>query len=107
MNKKVLLYITGNYIEYPVINHNFKEYMRITESLFCTAETNTTLQIDNTSINFYKDIKWLPMYHFLSKHWTINVFDVIDGDTVLKTHLSVALSEKMIQKNKILLLSQF
>ena len=26
MNNKVLLYNTGNYIQYPVINHNGKEY---------------------------------------------------------------------------------
>ena len=26
INNKVLLYNTGNYIEYPVINHNGKEY---------------------------------------------------------------------------------
>ena len=26
INKKVLLYSTGNYIQYPVINHNGKEY---------------------------------------------------------------------------------
>ena len=25
-NNKVLLYSTGNYIQYPVINHNGKEY---------------------------------------------------------------------------------
>ena len=45
---KVLLYITGNYIQYPMINHNRKEYKKnvhicITESLCCTAEINTTL----------------------------------------------------------------
>ena len=40
MNNKVLLYSTGNYIQYPVINHNGKEYflknvyVYITESLF-------------------------------------------------------------------------
>ena len=44
----VLLYSTGNYIQYPVINHNVKEYRKriyiyITESLFYTAEINTTL----------------------------------------------------------------
>ena len=39
INNKVLLYSTGNYIQYPVINHNGKEfdkeyiYMYITESL--------------------------------------------------------------------------
>ena len=26
INNKVLLYSTGNYIQYPVINHNRKEY---------------------------------------------------------------------------------
>ena len=40
---KVLLYSTGNYIQYPVINHNGKEYICITESLCCTVEINTTL----------------------------------------------------------------
>ena len=49
INNKVLLYSTGNYIQYPVINHNGKEYEKknvyvcITESLCCTAEINTTL----------------------------------------------------------------
>ena len=46
---KVLLYSTGNYIQYPVINQNGKEYEKecvyicITEPLCCTAEINTTL----------------------------------------------------------------
>ena len=45
---KVLLYSTECYIQYPMINHNGKEkrmyiYTRITESLFCRAETNTTM----------------------------------------------------------------
>ena len=51
INNKILLYSTGNYIQYPVINHNGKEhekeyiciYIYITESLCCTAEINTTL----------------------------------------------------------------
>ena len=47
INNKFLLYSTGNYIQYPVINHNGKEYEKeciyITESLCCTAEINTTL----------------------------------------------------------------
>ena len=45
IDKKVLLYSTGNYIQYPVINHNAKEYIciGITELLCCTPETNTTL----------------------------------------------------------------
>ena len=46
---KVLLYSTGNYIQYHVINHSGKEYKKecvcvcITESLCCTAEINTKL----------------------------------------------------------------
>ena len=48
INNKVLLNSTGNYIQYPVINHNGKEYEKrmslcITESLRCTAEIGTTL----------------------------------------------------------------
>ena len=48
INNKVLLYSTGNYIQYPVIKHNGKEYEKdvcicITESLCCTAEINVTL----------------------------------------------------------------
>ena len=49
INNKVLMYSTGNYIQYPVINHNGKEHKKknvyrcITESLGCTAEINTTL----------------------------------------------------------------
>ena len=46
-NNKVLLYSTGNYIQYPVINHNGKEYKKCiiykTESLCHIAEINTTL----------------------------------------------------------------
>ena len=45
INNKVLLYSTGKYIQYPVINHNGKEYEKeyiyISESLCCTAEINT------------------------------------------------------------------
>ena len=53
INNKVILYRTGNYIQYPVINHNGKEYEQeyiymymyvcITESLCCIEEINTTL----------------------------------------------------------------
>ena len=48
---KIRLYSTGNHIQYPVINHNGKVYEKeymyicITESLCCTAEINTALQI--------------------------------------------------------------
>ena len=48
MNHKVLLQSTGNYIQYPGINHKGKEYLKNvymckTKSLCCTAEINTTL----------------------------------------------------------------
>ena len=45
INRKVLLYSTDNYIQYPMINHNGKSiknvYICITESLGCTAVINT------------------------------------------------------------------
>ena len=56
INNKVLLYSTGNYIQYPVISHNGEEYDKeciyicITESLCCTAEINTTLLVNYTSM---------------------------------------------------------
>ena len=50
INNKVLLYSTGNYIQYLVINHNGKEYTCITESLCYTTEINTTLKVNYTSI---------------------------------------------------------
>ena len=43
---KILLYSTGNYIQYPVINCNGKHiyiYICITESPCCVPEINTTL----------------------------------------------------------------
>ena len=43
INNKVLLYSTGNYMQYPLINHNGKEYICITESPCCTVEINTKL----------------------------------------------------------------
>ena len=59
-NEKFLQYNTGNYLQYPVTNHNGKEYEKeyththththiyITESPCCTTEINTTLQINYT-----------------------------------------------------------
>ena len=45
ISRKVILYSTGKYIQYPVINHNGKEYEKeyicITESLCCRAEIKT------------------------------------------------------------------
>ena len=49
INNKILPYSTGNYIQYPVINHIGTEYekeyiyMYITESLCCTEDSNTAL----------------------------------------------------------------
>ena len=54
MNKQVLLYSTGNYIQHPVINNNGKEYEKecvfyiyiyiyISESICYRAEINATL----------------------------------------------------------------
>ena len=56
ISNKVLLYGTGDilYIQYPVTNHNGKEYIYIYiyMSLCCTEEINTVLQINYTSIKF-------------------------------------------------------
>ena len=45
INNMVILYSTRNYIQYSVINHNGKEYIKeyiyTTESLCCTVEMNT------------------------------------------------------------------
>ena len=53
MNNKILLYSTGNYSQYPGVNHSGKEYEKeciyiyiyvcITESLCYIAEINTIL----------------------------------------------------------------
>ena len=47
INNKVLMCSTGNYIQYPMINHNEKIFknvhMCVTESLCCTAEIGTAL----------------------------------------------------------------
>ena len=62
INNKVLLYSTGNYIQYPVINHNGKEYEKeiyicITELLYCIAVINTIFQFKYTSIINSKNYK--------------------------------------------------
>ena len=44
INNKVLLYSTGNYIQYPVIDHNGKEYIYIKRNHFAVQQKlNTTL----------------------------------------------------------------
>ena len=57
-NNKALLYSKGNYSQYLEINHNGKEYKKecifiynwVYINTFCTAEINTTLQINYISI---------------------------------------------------------
>ena len=61
-NNKVLLYSTGNYIQFLVITYNGKEsekvYIYIHIYTFCcTPETNTTLKINYTSIKKIKNKK--------------------------------------------------
>ena len=53
INNKVLLYSTGNYNQYPMINYNGKEYVCLckTESCCCTAEINTVNQLYFNKIN--------------------------------------------------------
>ena len=46
ISNKILLYSTRKYIQYPVIKHNGKEYLKecmLMESLHCTPEINLTL----------------------------------------------------------------
>ena len=48
INNHVLLQSTENYVQYPVVNHNGKEYEKeyvyiCMTSLCCTGEINTTL----------------------------------------------------------------
>ena len=56
VNSKVLLYNTENYVQYPMIYHNGKEYflkrihMCLTEPVCGRAEINTALKINYTSI---------------------------------------------------------
>ena len=42
INNKVLLYSTENYIQYPMINHNGKEYLKI-ECVYTHTHTHTYL----------------------------------------------------------------
>ena len=59
ISNKDLLYSTGNYNQHTVMEKNMKKnvHICITELLCCTAETNTTLQINHTSIKKLKQKK--------------------------------------------------
>ena len=66
INNKVLLYSTGKYIQYPVINHNKENvkniYICITESLCCKAEINTYCK---STVNSLKKLFENKMYFLL------------------------------------------
>ena len=56
MEKATRQYSTGNYTQYPEMNHNGKEYLK-KEVVCCTAEINTTLYINYIAIKqFFKAI---------------------------------------------------
>ena len=67
INNNILLYSTGDYTQYPVVNHNRQEYEK--EHIYTnhchTLETLTTLQINYTSIRYIlKNIamgQWVQM----------------------------------------------
>ena len=44
-NKEVLLYSTGNYIQYPAINHNGKEYEKE-----CVGHTHTHIYPNHCAV---------------------------------------------------------
>ena len=54
INNKVPIYSTGNYIQYPVINHNLKEHLYIIESFYHIEEINRMLQINYISTKIFK-----------------------------------------------------
>ena len=66
---KILLYSTGNYIQYPVINNNGKEYENLyiftTESLCCPAEIKQHCTLYFCKIKFNKKI--MNIKHHLKK----------------------------------------
>ena len=71
INSKVLLHSTGNYIQYPMINRNGKEYLKyvyiyITESLCCTAVINTTFK--STILPKKKKVKHASIYSPMGLH---------------------------------------
>ena len=45
INNKVLLYSTGNYVQYPMINHNGKEYLKNSTLLYSRNEHNIVNQL--------------------------------------------------------------
>ena len=74
INHKVILYSTGSYIQYPLINPNGKDIKKnmyivficicITESLFCTPETQ---HCKSTICQFKKKSKWNKNKNILTK----------------------------------------
>ena len=91
------MYSIGNYIQYPAINHNGKEYEKVyihtltyrTETLCCTPETNTTLYINHISIK--KERNYILFYTFLkiSRNWCVNTFNRNSFNELNKTSTTV------------------
>ena len=67
VNNEALPPSTGNYIQYPLINHNGKEYayICITESLCYIAVMNTTLYINYISVKKRRQPCFFKLQHFL------------------------------------------
>ena len=65
VNNQVLLYHTGNYIQYAVIKHDEKEYIYmyiyicITESFYSVAEIHTLKSINSQGYGFSIGPVWM------------------------------------------------
>ena len=83
INNKVLMYSTGNYIQYSLMNCNEKNKkkniyfcMCVTESVCCATELKATLKISHTSIQFFRKEQECPMFlltlcFFTSESWPL------------------------------------
>ena len=84
INNKILLYSTGDYIHYSVINHNGKEYEKecvcvyVTESLCCTAEINTSLEL------YFKEKKEKPLLLSQVPEPTPHIYSQLPNSTLHK-----------------------
>ena len=77
INDKVLLYCSGNNIQYLIINivkkniYIYTHIISVNESLCCTLEMNTTLNINSTSIK-NKD-RLISTCHVILSAWLFRV----------------------------------
>ena len=71
INSKVLLCSTGNYVQYPVINHNVKNmkknvYRCITESICCTVKFSVQQKLTQyCKLTIHKQNKFFVKKHVL------------------------------------------